>query len=235
MDYFYAPPDKIGDGIAVIEGDELSHLVHVMRKKAGDEIVVVDGAGLAYRVVLESVSKRSARGAIQDSHRWYHEPASSVTIAVGILKNPSRFDFLVEKVSEIGASEIVPLTTERTIPSHAKTERWQKLALSAMKQCGRSYLPKVKELASLDEVIGSSGSFKRKLIGHAEGEPFAQAASKDTTSTLILVGPEGGFSDEEVARCVAAGFKSVSLGERRLRTETAAIAFASLLILGSPR
>ncbi len=235
MDYFYAPPENIGGGIAVIEGEELSHLVHVMRKKAGDEIVVVDGAGLAYRVVLESVSKRSAKGTIRDSHRWYHEPSASLTIAVGILKNPSRFDFLVEKVTEIGAGEIIPLATERTIPSHAKTDRWQRLALSAMKQSGRSFLPKVKELATLDEVIESSGGFKRKLIAHAEGEPLAgvaQGGAADPPSTLILVGPEGGFSEEEVARCVSAGFRSVSLGERRLRTETAAVVLASLLILG---
>jgi len=238
MDYFYAPPERIDDRCVVIDGDELSHLVHVMRKKAGDRIMVVDGNGCAYDVLLETVTKRSARGVIRSMYRAYHEPASQVTLAVGILKNPSRFDFLVEKVTEIGVIGIIPLRTERTIPSRAKTDRWQKLALAAMKQCGRSRLPRVKELTSLDDLLRTRETYRRRFIAHVEANhptSAGESLSAVPDSTLILVGPEGGFSEDEIARCVGAGFEPVVLGDRRLRTETAAIALATLTILEGGR
>src|SRR5712671_4390718 len=153
MDYFYSPHEKITATSVLIDGDEFAHLVHVMRKKEGDEICVVDGNGRAYDVRLESIEKKTATGIIHRAHEHFHEPARNITLAAGILKNPSKFDFLVEKVTELGVKEIFPLRTERTIPHHAKTDRWQKLALAAMKQCGRSYLPRVKELTSLDELL----------------------------------------------------------------------------------
>ena len=231
MDYFYAPPERIDGRYVVIEGDELSHLAHVMRKKAGDRIMVVDGTGCAYDVVLETVTKRSARGIVRESYRRYHEPEPNVTLAVGILKNPSKFDFLVEKATEIGVIGIIPMRTERTIPSHAKTDRWQKLALSAMKQCGRSSLPKVGELTSLEEVLRTGGSYRRTFVAHVDADHPAfgdKPILAGADSTLILVGPEGGFSEDEISRCAAAGFEPLSLGERRLRTETAAIALTIL-------
>jgi len=233
MDYFYCPPEKISDNDLIIEGEEFSHLAHVMRKKEGDEIIVVDGRGSAYEVVLEMVTRRLARGVIRRVFRRYHEPSANVTLAAVILKNPSKFDFLVEKLTEIGVMEIIPLRTERTIPSHAKNDRWQKLALSAMKQCGRSYLPAVRELTPLDSLIGDGGTAGRKFIAHErldEGVSLGELRSAPGESTLVLVGPEGGFSDEEFSRCLRSGFKPVFLGDRRLRTETAAIVLASLLL-----
>ena len=233
MDYFYCPPEKISEHDLVIEGEEFSHLVHVMRKKEGDEIIVVDGRGSAYEVGLETVTRHSARGVIRRVFRGYHEPSASVTLAAGILKNPSKFDFLVEKLTELGVMEIIPLRTERAIPAQAKTDGWQKLALSAMKQCGRSYLPAVRELTTFDTLISEGGTAGRKFIAHErldEGIPLTELRSTPGESTLILVGPEGGFSDEEFSRSLRAGFKPVFLGDRRLRTETAAIVLASLLL-----
>ncbi|TLY32578.1 MAG: 16S rRNA (uracil(1498)-N(3))-methyltransferase [Ignavibacteria bacterium] len=233
MDYFYCPPEKIREHDLVIEGEEFSHLVHVMRKKEGDEIIVVDGRGSAYDVGLETVTRRSARCVIKRVFRGYHEPSASVTMAAGILKNPSKFDFLVEKLTELGVMEIIPLRTERTIPSHARTDRWQKLALSAMKQCGRSYLPAVRDLTTLDSLIGDATRGGRKFIAHERleaGISLTELRSTPGESTLILVGPEGGFSDEEFSRSLHAGFKPVFLGDRRLRTETATIVLASLLL-----
>src|SRR5437879_6145287 len=141
MDYFYTPPKNISTDSLVLDGEEFAHLIHVMRKNEGDEIRVVDGMGTAYDVRLGAVKKHMVRCNILRTLPNHHEPSRSVTLAVGILKNPSKFDFLVEKATEIGVHEIVPLQTERTIPGHAKVDRWQKLALAAMKQCGRSYLP----------------------------------------------------------------------------------------------
>lgn len=226
MDYFYCLPEKITSSSVLIDGDEFVHLAHVMRKKVGDEICVVDGKGKAYDVRLETITKKAATGTILQTHEHFHEPAVEVTLAVGMLKNPSKFDFLVEKVTELGVREIIPLRTERTIPHHAKAGRWQKLALAAMKQCGRSYLPRVRDVMSLTELIAEDKHYDFMIIAHEKVNDslrFDQIMLKNTRSLLIVVGPEGGFSDDEAVSCIGAGCRPVSLGDRRLRTETAAI------------
>jgi 16S rRNA (uracil1498-N3)-methyltransferase len=234
MDYFYCPPEKISREDVLIDGEEFAHLVHVMRKKEGDEIRIIDGLGRAYDVRLGSIKKKMVRGAISQSYKNHHEPSISLTLAVGILKNPSKFDFLVEKVTELGVKEIIPIRTKRTIPSHTKIDRWQKLALAAMKQCGRSYLPKIRELTSLDDLLEDGRSFDRKIIAHEKGANRISVQDiplGPSHSVIVLVGPEGGFSDEEFDSSVDAGFTPVTLGERRLRTETAAIVLAGQVIL----
>lgn len=233
MDNFYCPPDKISAGSVLIEGEEFSHLVHVMRKKTGDVIGVVDGEGTFHEVTLDEIRKKQARGKITATSRSHLEPAVRLTLAVGILKNPSRFDFLVEKVTELGVKEIIPLETDRTIPSHAKTDRWQKLALAAMKQCGRAYLPRVRELTPLERVYDDLDKFDRKLVAHEQVESSASlrtVAGDPRGSMLVLVGPEGGFSEEEVQTCILKGCTAFSLGQRRLRTETAAITIAAQIL-----
>jgi 16S rRNA (uracil1498-N3)-methyltransferase len=233
MDYFFCPPKNISNDSLLIDGEEFSHLIHVMRKKVGDEIRVVDGLGTAYDIRLEEIKKKMASGVILSTSHNHNEPSTFVTIAVGILKNPSKFDFLVEKVTELGVKEIIPLLTERTIPSQAKNNRWQKLALAAMKQSGRSYLPHVRELTTLEWLLDEKIAADIKLIAHEKAEEpqtFEQFYEKRSKSALILVGPEGGFSDIEVEQCLAAGFSPISLGERRLRTETAAIVSVALMI-----
>ena len=233
MDYFYTLPENISTDSVLIGGDEFSHLTHVMRKNVGDEIRVVDGLGMAYDVLLTELKKKTAHGTITKRYLNHNEPLIAVTLAVGILKNPSRFDFLVEKVTELGVREIIPLRTERTIPSHAKTDRWQKLALAAMKQSGRAYLPHVRELVWLEDVLSASTAFNIRLIAHEQ--PINNVPSveqKKRQSILLLVGPEGGFSNEEVEKCVTAGCTPLYLGERRLRTETAAVVGVGLLTHG---
>lgn len=123
MDYFYCPPNHISGTGFIIDEDEFSHLVHVMRKKEGDEIRIVDGHGNAYDARLEEIKKKTASGTITKTYPHHNEPALKLTVAVGVLKNPSKFDFLVEKITELGVREIIPMITERTIPSHAKTDR----------------------------------------------------------------------------------------------------------------
>jgi 16S rRNA (uracil1498-N3)-methyltransferase len=226
MEYFYVPPERIVNGKVEIADEEFTHLVHVMRRKEGDEICIVDGKGGAYDVRLVSVGRRSAEGSVVRMLERSNEPKVVVTCAVGILKNPSRFDFLVEKTTELGVSSIIPLRTARTIPAHAKIERWQKLALAAMKQSGRSRLPEVQELTQFDVVCSSASRYDRCYIAHEQ--PLGESAAAPLLSAsdrniAILIGPEGGFSDEEVGRAIETGWKPLFLGERRLRTETAAM------------
>lgn len=234
MDYFYAPPEKISKTEIHIEGEEFNHLVHVMRKKAGDDIRVVDGCGHAYDGILTALKKRIAVARISSRFERLNEPDVSLDLAAGILKNPAKFDFLVEKVTELGVRRIIPLTTERTIPRHAKPERWRRLALAAMKQCGRSVLPHVDQLRSLADILGTVGRYDSGFMCHEAVEvgktfgPLVREAGKK--SVLILIGPEGGFSPEEVSASLKAGCSLASLGRRRLRTETAAIVAATIVL-----
>ena len=263
MDYFYAPRGKFSGDSVVIDGEEFAHMTHVMRKKEGDDIRVVDGLGTAFDVRLGHVGRDAVAGKVLGKIDRYNEPEREVTLAVGILKNPSRFDFLVEKATELGVRRIIPLMTSRTIPSHAKAGRWRKLALAAMKQSGRSWLPSVDDLMTLDELLTQRDLFPVRLIAHEEqrhsvdsGNPGVAAGhqtegptasaghhtppsaghqagvhGESSASTIILIGPEGGFSEEEVIRCEGAGFIPVWLGGRRLRTETAAVVMAARVLL----
>ncbi len=232
MDYFFCPPERITATSLTIEGEEFAHLVHVMRAKEGDEIRVVDGAGNAYDVRLGEISKKMVRAAIQHVEHHHHEPDVELTLAVGVLKNPSKFDFIVEKATELGVRTIIPFTSERTIPHHAKSDRWQKLALAAMKQSGRSYLPLIRELCTLKEVLGESASYELKYIAHerlAGPSPAVVRGPGDKRTCIVLVGPEGGFSEEEFRTATELGYEQIYLGERRLRTETASIVICSML------
>jgi 16S rRNA (uracil1498-N3)-methyltransferase len=226
MEYFYTPPRLISRDQLTIEGEEFAHLTHVMRKKIGDAITVVDGKGHAYITTIAAIKNRSALCTIETHHDRLHEADVDVTVAVALLKNSSKYDFLVEKVTEIGVNTIVPLLTERTIPRHARTDRWQKLALAAMKQSGRCTLPTVHPVIIFADFLVRSGEADLKLLPTETPAipPISQAVARRTwSSALICIGPEGGFTDEEVALARERGFLPVSLGTRRLRTETAAI------------
>jgi len=236
MEYFYISPSLVRGTTLVIQGEELHHLSKVLRKKVGETIVVVDGKEHAYKTVLQSISRSSAECKILETFYRFNEPDIEVRLAVALLKNPSRLDFLVEKCTELGVREFIPMKTDRTIVSKVHTERLQKLALSAMTQCGRSFLPPVRPLMDFQEVLNTLQSCDKKLIMHERAEmgakPQGRIEGNDSVKSVgILVGPEGGFTDDEVQTAQSAGFVPLSLGTRRLRSETAAIASVSAIIL----
>jgi 16S rRNA (uracil1498-N3)-methyltransferase len=231
LEFYYAPPEKITPVDALLEGEEYAHLTHVMRHKTGDTIGIVDGAGMAHVCTITAIERRSARCEIVSSHPEFHESERQVTLAVGLLKNPSRFEVIVEKATEIGVRTIIPLLTARTIAHHAKTTRWHTIALAAMKQCGRCRLPVIAPPTPLTEVLKRSAGLTLLLHEQASArmEDSLTATSNDAISACI--GPEGGFTDEEVALAQQMGWQVVLVGTRRLRSETAAIAAAVRLLL----
>jgi len=242
MEYFYVPPSGVSPPRLTIDGEEFQHLTHVMRRQPGDEIRVVDGKGNVYDARIVEVIRHEARCEIEAHRVMENEPAIAVTLAVGIVKNAARFDFLVEKATELGVRTIVPLTSERTIPQHAKTDRWQKLAIAAMKQSGRCMLPRVLPLTPLRRFLEEppvplsgdipSGRPPLRLIPHEKeaSRALRDVLTREQQDTVICIGPEGGFSEDEVGQAVRAGFVPVSLGPRRLRTETAAITALSMVL-----
>ncbi len=228
MEYFYVKPEDVTSRGLTLRGNESKHLVRVLRKNIGDRIFVSDGNEMMYEAVITEIGKADTQCAIAVIHRKYNEPSIDVALAVSLLKNPARFDFLVEKTTELGVRTILPVSCERTISHNEKQERSQKIALSAMKQCGRSWLPRIQPMQSFKLLIEKSSHFQLKLILHENTDSSHTIASEiklheDIHSLLIVVGPEGGFTDEEIVYAAHEGFKSISLGTRRLRTETAAI------------
>jgi len=226
MDYFYAPPEKRQGATILIDGEEFSHLSHVLRKAPGNRLTVVDGCGMAYAVTIREIVHHTAYCEIAGTHPRLHESEADITLGVGILKHSAQIDLLVEKTTELGVTRIVPLLTSRTIPRHAREERWRKVALAAMKQCGRCVLPAILPITGFADFLQMFSPTTIKCIPHEKiSRPvLAEVIAAGTSKEIALaIGPEGGFTEEEVAAAVLAGFQVVSLGPRRLRTETAAI------------
>ena len=218
-----------------LEGEENAHLVRVMRKREGHQILITDGEGTAYTATITSISRQRTLCRISARHDGFNEPAQHVRLAVGLTKNPGRFDYLVEKTTEIGVSSIVPLVSERTIRQAPRTERWRSIALAAMKQSLRSRLPQIEEPTTLARLLAEPGP-SGGVILHEQSDAahLASLCSRLGERPTIIVGPEGGFTEEELRQAVGAGWFQASLGARRLRTETAAVVAAALLLSGAP-
>lgn len=232
MEYYYTPPQQVSGTHLTIAGDEFSHLIHVMRKHPGDELHVVDGTGNLYRVRIETVESRKILCAILSHEEPRGEPPCRLTLAVGLLKQTSRFDMLVEKCTELGVFSIVPLITERTIARGPRSDRWRKIALAAMKQSGRSVLPAILKPMAFRDFLQTLEPDSDRLIAHeAVTSPSLTArAARLQEVAYICVGPEGGFSGGEIREALEAGFTAVGMGRRRLRTETAAIVAVAHLL-----
>lgn len=234
-EFFYVPAEHIIDANIAIGGDEAKHLIRVLRKQPGDRIWVVDGAGKAYEAVVRLVASDMVECEVLYEHIHLREPDIDVSLAVAQLKNPSRMDWLIEKGTEIGVRTFIPVQTERTIARSLKEERWSNIAVAAMKQSGRCILPRILPPMTIRELIANSTGYDMKLIPYERTDHVlfiaeAMKHRKPPRSVLILIGPEGGFTDEEVSLAEQAAFIQVSLGRRRFRTETAALMAAAWVI-----
>ncbi len=239
--YFYAEPADIHPPSLTLRNDEAYHCVKVLRKSAGDRFYAVDGLGMEYLVEVVQLGKDFVECRIVESLSRPRELPSRITLAQALIKK-DHFDLVVEKCTELGAFALIPVETERSLaePGQNKLARWQKIMLSSMKQSRRSFLPVLGEIASFKELVQESGGYDLKVIFHEKSQlSFAEWAGQTAVrpaETLILIGPEGGFTDDEVALAAEQGFISLSMGQRRLRAETAAIcAMALFSILHTPQ
>jgi 16S rRNA (uracil1498-N3)-methyltransferase len=234
QEYFYIEPSSINGSFVMISGDEAKHISRVLRKEPGEMIWITDGNGHVYETLIRSIYPYGVECEILKAYPFLHEPAVEITLAVGLLKNPSRMDWIIEKGTELGVTHFIPLLTRYTIPQSVKEERWRNLALAAMKQCGRCVLPKIFPPMKLANALEYAAPHDVKLIPFEKtehilfiGEIMKRYSPK---SAIIFIGPEGGFSDDEIKAAEQAGCIQVSLGPRRLRTETAAIVAASWVV-----
>lgn len=218
---FYAPDIQ---SCSELPESESQHCIRVLRKQVGDQIDITDGKGYFYKAIITEAHPKHCKVKITESKKGVSSWNNTIEIALAPTKNIDRIEWFAEKATEIGINKISFLKTRYSERKEIKSERIQKILVSAMKQSVKASLP----------LIGEITEFKKYLINNFEGRKFiahCYPGEKPLLSTiyrkgenaLILIGPEGDFSEEEVKWALENGFESISLGESRLRTETAAL------------
>ncbi len=208
-----------------LDAEESRHLVQVLRMKEGDEFGILNGRGKLFKAEVFDPNKRSCGIKITELIREQELNENLVSIAVAPTKNISRTEWLVEKCTEIGLREMQFLQTSHSERTKIRIDRIERIAQSAVKQSVALYSPEIKEIQSINSWINSVDSEKNKFIAVVrEGLPLLKDEAVKGESCWVLIGPEGDFSKEEVELAEEHGFKAVSLGDKRLRVETAALA-----------
>ncbi len=238
--FYIEPSQKQGDRIEII-GEDVNHIKNVLRMRKGEQFYLCDGVGTDYLCELSEVQDRSLIATVLEEKQSDTELPVKLVLFQGIPKK-DKMELIIQKAVELGAAEIVPVMTKRTIvkaeggKEEKKLARWQAIAESAAKQSGRGVIPTIAPIHTWKEALASMTNLDYNVIlyENAEGmKPTAEclklAGSKNSIG--IFVGPEGGFTEDEVAQTVEYGAECLSLGKRILRTETAGLAMLSMLML----
>lgn len=230
MNIFYAPPAQIHSGFIELLDQEAAHAGKVMRVREGDRLTVVDGIGGRYEGPIRRITKGSVQIEI-DKKQQISARKPELILGMGIIKKRDRLEFAVEKAVELGVSRIYLFRGEHTIKQNVRMDRLESIAVSAMKQSLRARLPEISLARSFDEMLDTA-SDAEYLAAHekVDGEAEISKEKFSNDKLFLLVGPEGGFTSDEIDMVKQRGGKLVSLGPNRLRTETAAIAFLSRFI-----
>lgn len=222
MIQFYAP--NIENNFVLPEG-ESQHCVKVLRMKSGDIIEVIDGKGYRYGCRILDAHQKHTSVEILNKQLIPLSWNNNITIAVAPTKHLDRMEWLVEKLTEVGVNCLVPLLCRYSERKEIKVERLEKIAISAMKQSLKTVLPTIKSMTPIKEFI-SKYNASQKFIAYCDQSIPRMLFSNEYTAnkdTIILIGPEGDFSQEEIKLALENGYNPISLGDNRLRTETAAL------------
>lgn len=241
MHRFMVTPEYIQNGIISLTGEDLKHLRQVLRLESGDIIRVFDGNGNEYEAELLTVEKNIAKAKVLFSFRSETEPKTRVTLFQGLPKG-EKMDLIIQKAVELGVYKIVPVITQRSIVQldkkdrEKKAERWSKIAREATKQCRRATVPEITPPINFDEAINHHDKYEASLLLYENEEKkclkeLLKCYTISNISNIALyIGSEGGFSEQEVERCIALGYNVAGLGKRILRAETAAISVLAIIM-----
>lgn len=222
MQVFYAP--NCQSGFFPLQEEESKHIVRVLRMKQGDPVFVIDGKGKLFEGIVFEPHPKHCILQLNKVHENFEQRNYQLHIAISPLKSVDRFEWFVEKAVEIGIDTITPLMCSRTEKKNVNTERLNRIAESAMKQSLKAYHPEIKEITSFEKFIKENIVTAKGIAYCSEGEKkFIGEAFLKEGSALILIGPEGDFTDDEVKHALENGYKGISLGKSRLRTETAGV------------
>lgn len=229
LPYFYEPSVSVASKNFTLSEETSKHCVQVLRMKEDDQLQLTDGRGNLFTAFITNADKKKCEVAIHSSNFTPH-PTKKVCIAISLLKNASRFEWFLEKATELGIGEIMPLLCQRTERQHFRFDRMNAILVSAMLQSQQTWLPVLHEPVKFENVINVS-TYHQKLIAHCEeGSKQCIKELQLSQSIQMLIGPEGDFSHEEIEKALNKNYIPVSLGNTRLRTETAGISASVLLI-----
>lgn len=240
MPRFFVTPDQIDENTITITGPDVNHISHVLRMAPGDNLTVSDGRGMDYYCSIAAFAKDYVQLTVIDRWASYVELPARVTLFQGLPKG-EKMELIIQKAVELGAAEIVPVVMSRTIvkldekKKEKRIKRWQSISESAAKQAGRALIPEVSDVISFDQALKMCQAMDAALMPYEKAAGMDQARQlvrglHDKKSIGILIGPEGGFEPSEVAAAEAAGVKTMTLGHRILRTETAGMTMLSILM-----
>lgn len=229
MRFFYVA--DIASPVIVLDEDTSKHITGVLRMKVGEDLVLTDGQGTKATAIIEDDHRKRCTVRIKDRH-FEDEVQPHITVAISLVKNSARFEWFLEKATEVGVSEIIPLLCDRTEKDKFRTDRLQNIIVSALLQSQQSRMPVLHEPTAFNDVIATA-SAEDKFIAHClEWDKQQLGAVAANRSSIILIGPEGDFTPAEVEAAFTQGFRPVALGNTRLRTETAGMVAATLLRIG---
>jgi len=228
---FFAENISTQESPIILDEDTSKHVVQVLRMQEGEQLQLTDGKGNIFVCEIADAHKKKCT-VIVTGHSYEEHKPRKISIAISLLKNTNRFEWFLEKATELGITEIIPMICERTEKQHFRFERMKNILVSAMLQSQQSWLPEMSEPVSFESVIDQS-IHAQKFIAHcADGAKvdLSDAMNSAITSQIILIGPEGDFTEKEISYSLQHHFTAVALGETRLRTETAGIVAATLLV-----
>ena len=230
--YFFVDPNKVSDNKFSLNKLESHHLIKVLRKPLGTEIWLIDGIGKTYYGTVQNIQNEVVVGQILEEFPKYGENKIQIDLGIGILKK-DKINFVVEKATECGVNEIIPLVLDRCIKRDVNRERLTKISKSAVKQCGRSITPNITNPDTLDEILNKYADYSI-IVCHESGSNLIEVVPKlfkNESKILLVVGPEGDFSESEVRLLKDIKANFINLGNRRLRSETVAIVALSQINL----
>lgn len=240
MQHFFVTPDQVqGDRITIL-GSDVKHMKNVLRMHIGEQVTINDGNNISYLCRVESYQEDSAILHIEEEQMTDTELASHIYLFQGLPKQ-DKMELIVQKAVELGVYEVIPVATKRAVvkldekKALKKVARWQQIAEGAAKQAARGYIPKVHNLMNYKEALSYAEDLDVVFIPYelAEGMKETKRLIEEIhpgESIGIFIGPEGGFEVEEVEAAIAMGAKSITLGKRILRTETAGLTTLSILM-----
>lgn len=214
---------KINDSVLIVEGDDVGHITKSLRQKVGDQIDLIDGSGVIYHCVITNVARNQIDTVVMSSgiaqKYWDHD----ITLGISLLKNLDRIEWLVEKIVELGVESILFLHCERSQKSNFRIDRINRIVQAAMKQSNNVYMPDIQHIKYIDVFANQKYELYNKFIAHCEdtNKLTLKHTSFPKAKSIVLIGPEGDFTSNEIELAIQNGFNPISLGQSRLRTETA--------------
>ncbi len=232
LPFFYKEDIEVSSPDLLLDEDSSKHIVQVLRMQHGEHLQLTNGKGDLFTCQITDNNRKKCAVRIVEQFKIQNSKFK-ITIAISLIKNSGRFEWFLEKATEIGVTEIIPLICERTEKTAFKFERMKSILVSAMLQSQQTWLPILHEPVKFTKVV-TTATHQQKFIAHcidAEKRSLSEMINESLSSKIILIGPEGDFTSAEVEEAVKNHFIAITLGQTRLRTETAGIVASTLLSL----